>query len=63
MFLAVSSVTFTPLVIEPNKIEPTLGGLPYTLWTSILIGFGLLGLTYLGTRVHPRERDTTEQQQ
>jgi hypothetical protein len=30
-----------------------LAGIPLTLWAGIGIAFALVGLTYLGARVHP----------
>lgn len=50
-------LTFTPLVIEPGKIEPKLFSMPYTLWVSILITICLVVLTYIGGRVHLNDED------
>jgi hypothetical protein len=44
-------ITFTPLVIAPGKITPTLFSMPYTLWVSILITILLVVLTYIGGRI------------
>ena len=44
-------ITFTPLVLQPGKIEPKFLSLPYTLWTSMCITIILVVLTYLGSRV------------
>jgi hypothetical protein len=53
-------LTFTPVIIEPGKIEPRLFAMPYTLWTSILITIILVVLTYLGGRVHLNDEDEKE---
>lgn len=51
-------ITFTPQVIPYGIHKPSLLGLPYTLWTGILITVGLVVLTFIATRVHPgREGD------
>jgi hypothetical protein len=50
-------ITFTPLVIAPGKIEPKLFSMPYTLWVSILITIILVILTYIGGRVHLKDKD------
>ena len=53
LVVLVSALTFTPLVIPAGVYRPELFGLPYTLWTSILVTVLLVLLTYVGTRVHP----------
>lgn len=50
-------ITFTPLVIAPGKIEPKLFSMPYTLWMSILITIILVVLTYVGGRVHLKDKE------
>jgi uncharacterized membrane protein YkvI len=50
-------LTFTPVVIAPGKITPTLFSMPYTLWMSILITFILVILTYIGGRVHLKDKE------
>jgi len=44
---------FTPLVIPVGKSDPFLLGMPYTLWMGILVSLILLGLTIIGSLVHP----------
>ena len=48
-------ITFTPLILNPGKVNPKLFHLPYTLWISILITVILVILTYLGSRVRDDE--------
>lgn len=50
-------ITFTPLVIAPDKIEPKLFSMPFTLWVSILITILLVVLTYIGGRVHLKDEE------
>jgi uncharacterized membrane protein len=46
-------LTFTPLVIPYGVHTPALWGLPYSLWTAILISIAWVILTLIATRVHP----------
>ena len=48
-----AGLCFTPLGIPANTYQPMLWGIPYTLWTSFLLAWGLVLLTFFGTRVHP----------
>jgi polyferredoxin len=51
------AVTFSPVIIAPGKISPSLGGLPFTLWASMLTTIALVVLTYLGSRVSPNDEE------
>ncbi len=55
--LAIAILTFTPLVTPDNQFEPTLWGIPYTLWVGLLITFILLLITIIGSIVHPGSED------
>ena len=46
-------ITFTPLVTPPGKFKPFLFGMPYTIWTGIIVSAGLVILTFIGAIVHP----------
>lgn len=46
-------LTFSPLVTPSGVYEPTFMGIPYTLWMGIIVAFLLVGITWIGTRVHP----------
>lgn len=46
-------LAYTPLMLPNGIYKPMLLGLPYTLWTSILITMALVVLTYTGSKVHP----------
>lgn len=55
IFLAIllTIITFTPLVTPIGVYKPMLFGIPYTLWTSILVTILFVVLTFAGSRVHP----------
>jgi len=44
---------YTPLMIPRDVYKPMLLGIPYSLWTSILVTIALVALTYIGAKVHP----------
>lgn len=50
-------LSFTPVLLEPEKIEPFFAGMPYHLWMSILFSVILVALTVVGTFVHPGKRE------
>ncbi len=50
-------LTFTPLITPSGKYEPSLMGLPYTLWVGMIQAIILVGITWLGTQVHPGRND------
>lgn len=51
--IAISSFTFTPIVLAPGVFHPAFLGLPRTLWIGIVIVFALIALTIVGGLVHP----------
>ena len=63
VFVALSILSFTPLVIPPGITEPLFGNLPRTLWTGILIAFAMLILTLVGVFVHPDGAPRSEDDQ
>jgi Cu/Ag efflux pump CusA len=44
---------YTPLMIPRGVTKPSFLGLPYSLWTSLLGTVVLVGLTFIGAKVHP----------
>ena len=52
---ALVTITFTPVILNPGKIEPRLFHMPYTLWTSILITMLLVFLTYLVSKLQDKD--------
>ena len=55
--------SFSPLVLSPGQPDPSLLGLPRTLWLGLLAYIALVTITWIGTRVHPDESDNTEQEE
>lgn len=49
---------YSPLITKTGKIEPSVLGLPFSLWTSILLTIIVVFLSYLGGLVLPfKEED------
>ena len=46
-------LAYTPLMLPNGVYKPTILGIPYSLWTSVLITIALVVLTYIGSKVHP----------
>ena len=46
--ILLSIVAFTPLVIPSGIMKPFVFGMPRTLWTGLLISFGLMIVTIVG---------------
>lgn len=53
--------SFSPVVLSPGEPDPSLFGLPRTLWLGLAAYIALVIVTYIGTRVHPDEGDNTGQ--
>ena len=53
----VAVLTFTPLVIPVGVHKPSLGPLPYSLWMGFLSVALMVGITFIGTRVHPANEE------
>jgi len=49
-----AAIQFSPWVLEENKVDPYLLGMPFTLWFGILISFLLVLLTALGGYIFSR---------
>jgi hypothetical protein len=55
--IALSALAFSPFILAPGVAEPSLAGVPWTLWTSILIAFALIVVTAVGAWTHPARDD------
>ncbi len=55
-------LTFTPVVTPYGQYKPELLGIPYTLWTGILIGMAIVGLTLYGSFICPGSKRWEESQ-
>jgi hypothetical protein len=53
MAALLAAVGLSPLVIPPGVSKPSLLGMPYSLWTGLIVTSCLVLLTYIGSRVHP----------
>ena len=52
-----AALTFTPIVLVPDEIEPILMGMPRTLWLGMLISFGFFLLTLCGAFILTRQNE------
>ena len=57
IFIVLTIISFTPIIIPQDKFKPELLGIPYTLWTGFLLTLFLVILTLIGTRVHPGAKE------
>lgn len=53
-------LAYTPLMLPEGIYKPMILGIPYSLWTSILITMALVALTYVGSKVHPGSDEEEE---
>jgi len=53
--IALTVLCLSPLVIPMGQFEPMLLGVPYTLWTSILLAIAIVIVNWIGVYVHPGE--------
>ncbi len=52
-----SILTFTPVIIPYHTFKPELMGIPYTLWTGILLMIAFIIVTWIGVIVHPGDKN------
>lgn len=55
-----AALGLSPLVIPAGVFQPGLLGMPYSLWTGLLVTMALVFLTYIGSRVHPGNPNENE---
>lgn len=48
------ALAYSPWVLAPGVTEPWLWGLPRTLWSGLMIAFGIVVVTAIGVWVYPR---------
>lgn len=58
--ILIIAITFSPLIISPGKINPSVFGLPFTLWTSILTTIALVVFTYISGLVSPNDEEDSK---
>ena len=56
-----ATIGLSPLVIPAGISKPSVLGMPYSLWTGILVTFCLILMTYIGARVHPGNHPENEE--
>ncbi len=54
MIIIISIMVFTPIVTPNGEYNPELFGLPYTLWTGMLVYIILFSLNIIGVTVHSK---------
>lgn len=47
-------LTFSPVLLQPGKIEPKFLSLPFTLWAGMVATLLMVALTYLATRIRKK---------
>ncbi len=60
--LILVALCFSPLVLSQGIYEPMFMGVPWTLWTSILIAVAVVILNLIGAFVHPGCEETEKEQ-
>jgi hypothetical protein len=50
-------ITYTPVIIPADRINPSFLGFPYTLWMGITLTIILVILTYIGSKVFPSQNE------
>ncbi len=55
--IVIIALTFSPLIIASGKIHPFLFGLPYTLWTGIVLTILLVILTLIAGNALPNDEE------
>ena len=53
IYIILTIISFSPLIIPVGKYDPELLGIPYTMWTGFLVTLALVILTLIGMKVHP----------
>ncbi|MEA3461327.1 MAG: hypothetical protein U9R49_05570 [Bacteroidota bacterium] len=61
LVIVIMVLGYTPLMIPNGVYKPTILGLPYSLWTSMLATVLLVALTYIGSKVHPGSNEGEEE--
>lgn len=54
MIIIISILVFTPIITSYGEYNPELFGMPYTLWTGMLVYILLISLNIIGVSVHSK---------
>lgn len=57
IFIVLTVISFTPLVIPQGTYKPELLGVPYTMWTGFLVTVLFVILTFIGMKMHPSNKN------
>jgi len=57
MAIGLAIATFSPLIIPANQSNPSVMGIPFTLWASFLISILFVILAYLVSYVNKEQED------
>jgi len=53
--VVVLSIVSFLFLFEENKVDPTLGKVPYAFWYGFLVTVVIVGLTFLASRFFPHD--------
>ena len=62
IYLILTTISFTPLLIPQNQFKPELFGIPYTMWAGFIVTLALVVLTLIGMKVHPGDKEKEDSQ-
>ena len=57
IYIILTTISFTPLIIPVGQYKPEILGIPYTMWAGFLVTLGLVILTLIGMKVHPGSKE------
>ena len=57
VYIFLTIISFTPLVIPVGQYKPELFGIPYTMWMGFFVTLALVILTLIGMKVHPGSKE------
>lgn len=53
----IAILVYSPLITKAGKTDPFLFGMPFTLWTSMLLTIFVVALTYVGGLFLPNDEE------
>jgi len=59
--ILLAALGLSPVVIPEGVFKPSFLGMPYTLWLGILVCISLVLMTFIGSRVHPGNKNENEE--
>ena len=49
--IALAVLIFSPVILQPGRVEPFLFSMPFTLWTSMVVTVILVLLTFIASKL------------